>query len=93
MQATSDEGNPLDIGSSIVNYRTIIRSVPPAHALSCCDTTAPIFGLGKITIVNKIRSGKELKCVGNLVASAEDILVESALLISSCYGFKSKDVP
>ena len=53
-------------------------------------TVAPFFGLGKTTIVNKLRSRKELKSLGDLEASTEDILVESALLISSCYGFESK---
>ena len=55
-------------------------------------TLAPFFGLGKTTIVNKLGSGKELKSLGDLEASTEDILVESALLISSCYGFESKDM-
>ena len=55
-------------------------------------TLAPFFGLGKTTIVSKLHRGKELKSMGDLEASTEDILVESALLISSCYGFESKDM-
>ena len=82
----------LDIGPSVINCRNIIPSVLSAHALSGCDTVAPFFGLGKTNIVNKLRNGKELKSLGDLEASTEDILVESALLISSCYGFESKDM-
>ena len=33
-----------------------------------------------------------MKSLGFLEASTEDILTESALLISSCYGFESKDM-
>ena len=90
MQATSDERDVLDIGSSIIICRNIIPSVLSAHALSDCDTFASFFGLGKTTIVNKHRSGKELKTLGDLEAFPENILVESALLIRSCYGSRAK---
>ena len=87
IQATNDERDVLDIGSSIINCQNIIPSVLSAHAPSGCDTVALFFGLGKPTIVNKLRSGKELKSLGDLEAFTEDIWVESALLICICYRF------
>ena len=87
IQTTNDERDVLDIDSSIINCQNIIPSVLSAHAPSGCDTVAPFFGLGKPTIVNKLRSGKELKSLGDLEAFTEDILVESALLICICYRF------
>ena len=58
MQATSDEIDVLDIGSSIINYQNIVASVPLTDALFGFDNVAPFFGLGKIAIVTKFSAEK-----------------------------------
>ena len=92
MQATSDERNVVDIQSSLSDCQNIVDSILAAHAFSGCNTVAHFFSVGKVTIVSKLCTGKELKLLGEYGVHMEDILSESALLIGSCYGFQAMNM-
>ena len=65
MQETSGEQRIVDIGLTVKVSKEIIPSTLAAHAASGCDSVAPYHGVGKASIVKKLRLGKELKLLGN----------------------------
>ena len=92
MQATSGEQSIVDIGLTVNTNNEIIPSILAAKAASGCDTVAPYLGVGKASIVKKLRMGKELKLLGNTEACIDEIVNETATLISSCYEFKTSNM-
>ena len=65
MQETSGEWSIVDIGLTVKVNKEIIPGTLAAHAASGCDSVAPYHGVGKASIVKKLRLGKELKLLGN----------------------------
>ena len=53
---------------------------------------APYHGVGKTSIVKKLRIRKELKLLGNSEACMDEVVNETATLISSCYGFERNNM-
>ena len=92
LQATSDEGNIADKGVTVKANKEIIPSILAAHAASGCDTVPPYHGVGKASIVKKLRTGEELKLLGNTATCIDGVVNETATLISSCYGFETKNM-
>ena len=52
-----------------------------------CDTVAQYHGVGKTSMVKKLRMGKQLKLLINNETWIDQVINEAATLISSCYGF------
>ena len=92
MQETSGERSIFDIGLTVKASKEIIPSILAAHAASGCDTVAPYNGVGKASIVKKLRMGKELKLLGNTEACIDQVVNETATLISSCYGLETNNM-
>ena len=86
MEATSGDRKLIDICKTTEQHRDIVPNLLAAHALSGCDTVAQFHGIGKATILKKLKAGFALKAVGIVEANIEDVLRESTLMISSCYG-------
>ena len=85
MEATSGDRKLIDICKTTEQHRDIVPNLLAAHALSGCDTVAQFHGIGKATILKKLKAGFALKAVGIVEANIEDVLRESTLIISSCY--------
>ena len=92
MQATSGEGSIVDIDPTVKANREIISSILAAHAAYSCDTVAPYHGVGKVSIVKKLTMGKGLKLLENLEACIDEVVNETATLLSSCYGFAANNM-
>ena len=57
-----------------------------AHALSGCDTTSALCGIGKLTALKVLRSGKTVESLGNVQVHERDILLQCTAFIAACYG-------
>ncbi|KAL4238620.1 hypothetical protein ACF0H5_003327 [Mactra antiquata] len=61
-----------------------------AHALSGCDTVAQMYGIGKGTVITKLKTGQPLKHLGNLQSNIDVVVTEATQFIALCYSIKSK---
>lgn len=89
MENTSAPKVVIDIRASVDNNKVLICNLPAAHALSGCDTTSSLFGIGKTTIVKVLKSGPSLSSLGNIVSDIDIVLEESSRFICQCYMFGS----
>jgi len=55
----------IDIRKTVAVHHKIIPELLAAHALSGCETVASCFGIGKGTVLKKLRSGLSLSYIGN----------------------------
>ena len=67
----------------------IILCIVSAHAMPGCDIVTPYHGVGKMTVVKKLKEGKELTAIGHLKADMKDVIEETTNVISNCYGYPS----
>ena len=68
LETTGGDCTLIDIGNTSVKNMDIVPNLVAAHALSGCDTAAPYVGIGKLTIVKKLRQGVILDAVGDVAA-------------------------
>ena len=92
MQATSNERKVIDIRDTVLENENIIPYILAAHAASGCDTVAPHHGIGKRTIIKKLREGFRLDLLGNFSASLDATINKVATLISSCCGYVTQEI-
>lgn len=77
----------IDIGRSVERHYDIIPDILAGHALSGCDTTASLYGIGKTKIVNTLRKGYSLSLMGKTEESINDVNKQATTFINICYGF------
>ena len=87
MEATSKEWRSFDIQATAHFYKDIAGQLPAAHALSVCDTVAQLQGIGKARVVKVLKAGRQLSELGNISAALADVVQESAVFITACYGY------
>ena len=58
MQATSDEHRVFDIGATVSSNKDVCSSIVAVYAASGCDMVTPYLGVGKATVLKKLREGK-----------------------------------
>jgi len=71
--------------------KTLFPHLLAAHGLTSCDTVAKLHGIGKGTIIKKLKEGHTLHRLGNLDSSVDEVVMEVTTFIGACYGSKSKD--
>ena len=77
----------INIKTSVQKHTDIIPDILAGHALSGCDTTACLFGIGKGKIVKVLKNGHSLSLVGDKTANIEDANKQASILINICYGY------
>ncbi len=82
----------IDIKATANKHINITDYLPGAHALSGCDTTSYLYGIGKATALKALRSGKLLELLGTEGSDKESIVSEAASFMSVCYGSKTEDL-
>ena len=76
----------IDIGK-IVDYlgEDVYRNLPAIHAVTGCDTTSAMFGVGKVKILKKLKKNTEsirlLEGIGISQLISEDILANAAKFV------------
>ena len=91
MEATSSERVSVDIQAAVKKNKDIVPYLLAAHGLTGCDTVAKLHGIGKGTVINKLKQGHTFKHLGDLHASLDEVMAEATKFIGACYGSKETD--
>ena len=78
----------FDIQATAHFHKDIAGQLPAAHALSVCDTVAQLQGIGKERVVKVLKAGRQLSELGNISAALADVVQESTVFITACYGYE-----
>ena len=90
MESPVKDRATIDIRSTLNKNKDIILDLPAAHALSGCDTTACLYGIGKATVVSILRTQSvPLSSVGDVSSQFEDVLKEATNFMTACYKMKT----
>ena len=81
MEETSEQWKMIDIGKTVAKHKDIIPSLIAAHTLSGCDSVPQMFGIGKKTILKKLKD-YPLRSLGKLDELMVEIVLECMLWIS-----------
>lgn len=79
MKAPSSERVSVDIQASVKRGRDIVPYVLVAHGLTGCDTVAKLQGIGKSTVIKKLKEGNTSQHLGDISASLDDVLAEATV--------------
>ena len=88
MQGTSTERNIFDVQETVQSNEDIILFIVAAHSLSGYNTVSPYHGLCKAIVVKRLEYGKKLSLLGQLDSNIVDVIKETTIFISDCYGFQ-----
>ena len=91
MEPTSSSRTSVDVPASAEQNLDITRCLLAAHALSGCDTVAQMYGVGKGTVVTKLKAGQPLELLGNLQVPIDDVVIEATKFTATCYGVNVKE--
>ena len=70
-----------------------IPDILGAHALSGCDSSSAIFGIGKLTALKTLKvSNLSLNLLGDEQADIDALNTQCTYFISLCYGYESMDM-
>ena len=89
---TSKDRVIIDIGETVKQHAAIWDTVLAAHALSGCDTTAKMNGIGKGKVKRVLLKGVKLSKMGDPNAVWDDVLHEATNFVTMCYGCHKNDI-
>ena len=75
----------LDVQETVPGNEDIVPFIVAFPSLSGCNTVAPHHGLGKITVVKRLKDVKKL-------SNIDHVIKEATLFISDCYGFQQESM-
>ena len=78
----------INISHTAKKHQTIVPHLLAAHAISGCDTTALMYGIGKATTIKILGKGYSLSKVGACDAHMDDVIEQATKFIAACYGSK-----
>ena len=74
MDTPKKESKLIDINASVEKHHNIMPDLLAAHALTGCDTVAPYHGIGKLTALRVLQSGKySLSAIGDIHSTEAEI--------------------
>ena len=77
----------IDIKATVDLHRDIIPDLLAAHGLTCCDTVAIYFGIGKAAALRILASGVHAPTyVGDTSHILTEITAQATPFILACYG-------
>ena len=79
----------VDIKATANKHRTITDHLPGVHALSGCDTTSYLYGIGNATVLKVLMQGKTVQLLGMADTNMDDVVSEATSFISRCYSAES----
>lgn len=91
MMGTSLGRKCADIKATVEKHEDIIEDILPAHVLSGCDSVSALWGIGKGTVFNVLKSGKKhLNTLGITTENDDSVILQSVAFIASCYGHQNE---
>ena len=91
-QGISTKRNIFDVRETVRSNEDIVPFIVAAHSLSGYDTVAPYHGMGKMTVVKRLKDGKKLSLLRQLDSDIDDVIKEATLFVSDCYGFQQQSM-
>lgn len=86
MVGTCSSRSTVDIKASMEKNKELACDLPAAHVLSGCDSTSYMWGIGKMTVIKKLKAGHHLNLLGKHESDMKDVLAEATSFIAACYG-------
>ena len=71
----------IDIGASAAPHKKVVKQHPAAHALTSCYTVSYIYGIGKVTALEVLKSGMTHNCLGQQESDKDDAGSETSSYI------------
>ena len=79
----------IDIKTAVIKHKDIADNLPGMHALTGCDSTSYLYGIGKTAALKVLTYGKCLSLLGVVdIGRDENILTQATSFIATCYGAK-----
>ena len=91
VMASTSSRRLIDVKETVSKHKKIIPNILSAHALSGCDTVSGLYGIGKNTVVKALKTGKQIKLLGDPGTPMTTLYNESAKFLASCYGYPDED--
>jgi hypothetical protein len=86
-----------DIGkTTFVLGQKTCKVIPVIHAISGCDTTSKLYGVGKRAALKKFMDSQTLKELGDVflkISQMEDIIKSGERIITNLYGKRQDSYP
>lgn len=76
----------VDIKATTFTHRDTVQYLPAMLALTDCDTTAFIYGIGKATALKLLQSDKSLSLPGVDECTVDDVVEQATAFMAGCYG-------
>ena len=87
MIPTRSARNVVNIRETANENKSFAKYLLTAHALTGCDTTSTLYGIGKVKVVKSLRNNHIPPNLGDAaVANFEDLEARAVSFIASCYG-------
>ena len=80
----------IDIKATALQHKELTSQPPASNALTGCDMVSFIFSIGKVTALKALRSGCQLKSLGEKDADIDVVVSEATAFVAACYGSKEK---
>ena len=91
MMGTSSGRKCTDIRATLEKNVDVTTDLLAAHVLSGCDTVSSLWGIGKGTVLQVLKSRKKsLSKLGNTEESNDDVMLQCISFIASCYGYHNE---
>ena len=91
MMGTSSGRKCADIKATVEKHEDIIEDILPAHVLYGCDTVSALWGIGKGTVIQVLKSGKKhLNTLGITTENKNSVILQSVAFVASCYGHQNE---
>jgi len=82
-----DDGRSvIDIRATANKHRNITECLPGVPALSGGDTMSYLYGIGKLTALKVLSSGRSLELLGREGTNMADVEAEATSFMALCYG-------
>jgi hypothetical protein len=91
MQSFSSGRSIIDVNKTIQQHAAIIPNLLAAHAITGCDTVSSISGIGKSTVLKKLKNFKEELQLGDANSSCDAILKSTCKFVTTLYGRNPDD--
>ncbi|KAG7158166.1 hypothetical protein Hamer_G008793 [Homarus americanus] len=85
MEGTSPSRSTVDIKATVEKHRDLVDDIMAAHAHSGCDTVAPLYGIGKVTAIQTLKSGRRLDKLGKIVTEITEVVSQATRFVAACY--------
>ena len=86
IHGTSYSRTAVDIKATAEKDSDAIPYTFAAHVRPGCDTVPYLWGIGKVTVVKVLSSGKQLRKLGDLHIQMVVVIYECTLLVAVCCG-------